>query len=360
MSLTLFLSGCSGNRESSQTEEKKENTEEQTKTVDGFLDWTKVDSAQEAAREAGFKEFGVFDRITLDEMDFKDPTFAYREDVAQATYEQPACAVYLRKAEGSHKEDLTDRDVDEFAEKWTLPVDELDVTLYGQVKGEATYFTWKDGKKEYGVTYQGLGGEEMNMDEDEVTFIVQSVQAADNKESVQIPTAQPDAGQTVVNQADMIPEAQAIATVGNAGGVNVLGITKVFTQSHGWCWLITARDANGNINSYYVDSAGMAYVVPINNGSQSAPEQNNQGQSDSSQNNQNQNTQPDSYNPWGMQADQAIAIVQNATGYQARSWQLVQTANYGWCWLVSTVDGDGNIYDYYVDNSGNTHVVEYE
>ena len=105
--------------------------------------------------------------------------------MARAFYVQGAAAVDVRKADGTHKAPLTDRDKTEFASTWTKDYEDLDVTCYGLAKGAATVVTWADGTKEYGVTFQGLGGEELTFDSDEVADIVKGIKEADVKKEAE-------------------------------------------------------------------------------------------------------------------------------------------------------------------------------
>lgn len=336
----LMISGCASQPDETE-KPKTEEVKQATKEDDGFMSWTKVDSAEDAAREAGFTHFGVFNSITLDEMTFKDPTFSYKDGVAQAVYEQPACALYIRKVEGAHKAALSDRLEQDFAKKWTKTVDAIDVTMYGEAKGAATYFTWKDGNKEYGVTYQGLGGDEMTMDADEVATIVDAVQAADNVESAQVATAQPVQNPTT-NQADMIAESEAIAIAQSASGGAMISTTKIQTEAHGWCWMVGCQDADGNISTYIVDNVGNAYLVDYYSGQpEPAPQ-----------------PQDNSEVPGTMPAQQAVALTENYSGAKATSWQQVNTASNGWCWIVSTTDSNGVVLNYIVDNNGGVALLE--
>ena len=149
------------------------------------INWTKVKTAQEAATGAGLDMFGVFKEIEINDADFKDPEFSYAEGVAQAAYETGAIGLFVRKADGKHTTPLTDRDKTEFAETWSKSIEGLDVTCYGAARGATTVLTWTDGTKEYGVTFQGLGGEEVSMESDEVEEIVKDIKEADT------PVAQP-------------------------------------------------------------------------------------------------------------------------------------------------------------------------
>ena len=174
--LALGAFGCAQNQSSSS--QVSSSSEQKTEQTQASIKWNEVKSAEEAAKGAGFEKFGVPETLTINDREFKDPTFAYADGVAQATYESGAIALVVRKGEGKYTAPLTDRDKTEFANKWTKSYESLDVTLYGAAKGAATVMTWADGAADYGVTYQGLGGEEVSVDSDESGEIVKAIKDA--------------------------------------------------------------------------------------------------------------------------------------------------------------------------------------
>lgn len=159
--LTLTVVGCGSQPTSSTSATSTTSVTSATDTSSSVqsvstVKFADVKTAAEAAKGAGFDKFGIFDKLTLDDKEFKSPKFAYAEGVAQATYENGAVALVIRKADGKHTAPLTDRDKTEFASKWTKSYEGLDVTCYGAAKGAATVITWTDGTQEFGVTYQGF------------------------------------------------------------------------------------------------------------------------------------------------------------------------------------------------------------
>lgn len=176
--VTLALVGCGGQQAETKTETETK-TEEKTEQVESSVKWTDAKDATEAAKGAGFEEFGVPESITIGDIKFENPVFAYADGVAQATYETGATMLVVRKADGKHTAPMTDRDKGEFASKWTKSIEGLDVTLYGASEDNATVMTWADGTKDFGVTYQGMGGEEVSMSASESEAVVEAVKEAD-------------------------------------------------------------------------------------------------------------------------------------------------------------------------------------
>ena len=220
MALALALAGCGSQTASSSTAESSSSAEQSSVAEQSVatVNWTEAANADEAAAGAGLDKFGVMDKIIADDMEFTEPKFAYAEGVAQALYEQPASQVDVRKGASGHKTPLTDRDTTEFANKWTKSYEDLDVTLYGPAKGAATVFTWSDGTQDYGVTFQGLGGDELSLDSDEVAAIVKGLKEANATEA---PAAEPaeeqDDGLVEVPYVIGMAAADAAATIEQAG-----------------------------------------------------------------------------------------------------------------------------------------------
>ena len=173
--LSLGIVGC-GQQQQQQAEPVK--TEEKVQQVESTIKWTDAANAEEAAKGAGFEKFGVPGDITLNGTKFENPKFAYTQGVAQATYESGAMTLVVRKASGTHTAPLSDRDTTTFASKWTNSIEGLDVTLCGATQGNATVMTWTDGTADFGVTYQGTGGEEISLNADQSAAVVKAIKEA--------------------------------------------------------------------------------------------------------------------------------------------------------------------------------------
>lgn len=142
------------------------------------FNWTVAGDSAEAARASGLRIFGAPTKIVIADNTFVNPTYASAGNVAQATYEHGALAVVLRKTASDHQAPLTDRLQSEFATNWHQDVDGIDVALWGAQQGEATVISWNNAGCAYGVTYQGLGGDEVTMNATEVANIVRAVRDA--------------------------------------------------------------------------------------------------------------------------------------------------------------------------------------
>ena len=281
--LALALAGCGGSAPKAEdtTEEPaaveeatEETTEEATEEEadQGFtITWNDATSAEEAAKGAGFDKFGVPSTFRLGDLEFANPTFAYAGGVAQATYETPATMVTIRKAVGSYTTPLSDRSIDEFAAQWSKVFEGVDVRCSGASRGAVTVATWSDGSKSYGVTFQGLGGEEMSMDSDELRVLVKGIQEANADQTVteakteeqkkeETKTAETKAEaetKTETQKSNLLSATEADKLVEKTCGGTCTAIDRVVTQKYGECWYATATDANGTKYEYYVNNDGI-------------------------------------------------------------------------------------------------------
>ena len=224
--LALALAGCGSSGASSSAASSSESASSSAEVSSSAsassqavatFNWADVKTADEAAKGAGFAKFGVMDKVAVDDHQFKDPKFAYAGGVAQATYEEGAVSLIVRMADGKHDAPLTDRDKTEFAQSWSKSYESCDVTLYGEAKGAATVFTWTDGAKEFGVTYQGKDGKDVSLDSDEVAAIVKGIKEANGAEKKAEEKSESSASQNVVPIVIGMSAADAGAAITAAG-----------------------------------------------------------------------------------------------------------------------------------------------
>ena len=299
---------------------------------------TEVKTADEAAKGAGIEKFGVFETITLDGKDFKDPKFAYGDGAAQATYDNGTVALVLRKADGKHTAPLSDRDKTSFAQTWSKNYDGLDVTCYGAAKGAATVINWADGTQEFGVTYQGQGSEDVSLDSDEVAEIVKAVKQANAKQEVKKEETEKEEseqsdgkiGSTGADQLDgMDPE--AIAQQEGLG--EVLSTRQLQLNDGSWVWQVECREPDGSTATYDIDVNGSIVQVGSTPGSE-----------DDGLIGSNGADQLDGMDP--------EAIAQNEGLGEVVSTSQVQLEDGSWAWQVECVGEDGESSTYVIDVNG--------
>ena len=139
--------------------------------------WVQVDTIEDAAAGAGCDGFMIPESIEFGDIEFIGMSYAYQDKVAQAAYEAGAMQVYVRKAKGIYGAAITDRDIEnEFEATWTIDVNGQEVECYGFDQNEgAIVALWTVDDLTYAVTSQGLGGEEVPMPEELVSYLVENV-----------------------------------------------------------------------------------------------------------------------------------------------------------------------------------------
>ena len=184
--LALGVVGC-GQQAQTTTETKTETTTEApaqttTEQTKAEIKWTDAKDADEAAKGAKLEKFGVFKMVTFNDTTYVNPKFSYADGVAQAKYDAGATELVVRKGGADRKAPLSDRDKTSFAATWTKVFDGVEVHLYGPEKDKAVVMDWIEDNCGYGVTYQGTGGEEVTLDNQDVTALVSAIRKANVKE----------------------------------------------------------------------------------------------------------------------------------------------------------------------------------
>ena len=349
--LAFMLAGCGSQSASSSAESSEAQSASEASAsssaepsssaqTDSTVKFIQVKTADEAAKGAGIEKFGVFDAITLDDKEYKDPAFAYAEGVAEATYENGAIALIVRKADGSHTAPLTDRDKTEFAQTWTKSYEGLDVTCYGVAKGATTVITWADGTQEFGVTYQGLGGEEVSLDSDDVAKVVKALKEANAKEQPKQEEPkqeeqQQDDGMIGDSGEDALDGMDPEAIIWSAGYGEVISTRKLQLNDGSWVWQVECRGSGGSESTYDIDVNGNIEKVSFD---QDADE----GDDD------------------GMIGDEGADVL-DGMDPEAIIWkeglgEVISTTQVQvddtWCWQVECRGSDGSVSTYLIDVNG--------
>lgn len=337
------------------------------------VDWTSTNTAEEAAKGAGFTEFGVMDKITVNGVDYNNPTFSYAGGVAQAMYENGAIAIFVRKADGPHTAPLTDRNQIEFAANWVEELEGLEVTLYGPSRGATVVADWNDDMEDFTVTYQGLGGEEVTMTTDEVAAIVKGfkdanvVEPKQDQSQDQQPAADqggsndqggsesggsdaggtgsddPDAGGAASgdtgsggntdDQGNVLPISadQAASMAVAAMGGTATNVQLVNSDLYGTCWFVTLAGDDTIPAGCYVNMYGGMFASRTTD------------------------------NPEGdgrISMDQASILAAQTFGGYAQSVSLIETDTYGTVWDVHVNNDNGDTGEYYVTMDGAAYRVD--
>ena len=281
------------------------------------VSWTAADTADAAAKGAGISGFSAADSVTIADITFKGPKFAYTDHVAQATYEDASKArIIVREAEGSHTAPVTERDKSEFSQSWKGTYQGLEVTSYGNKQGEIVICTWNDGNKEFGATIEGLKGNTIYMGEDDLDDIVSAVKSGASQQG----------GTQSAAAANSNPGFDVNAFVAN----NKLGTFKkyYFVQGNNGknYWAIVTTSADGKEVTTYADMQGNVVKEGVEVGS------------------------PVDYD--GADFDVAALVQANGLG-QYKRYFWVQGANGAGYWGIVTIGADGAEHVTYTDEKGN-------
>ena len=329
MALVLALSGCAASASSKSSSATMSASDVNASA--SAASWTNVISAAEAAKGAGLTSFSMPDRTVIADIVFTNPAYSYTTGVAQAKYDNGASLI-IRKDDGSHSAQLTDSDVSKLTATWTKTYEGVEVTCHGVARGAATYITWKTNAGEYGVTLQSTDSKELAMDEEDIADIVRAIKATDGgAQSAPVATtpttsASAASASSKASQGGLtIAESAAKAAAESVSGGKAVSWYMNFVDGHGWVWVVTCVDANNNQMTYYVDNYGNPYNV------------------DYDSNSSKQLT---------ITEDAACAVAEQLSGGKTVSAYATTTTNHGMCWFVTTVDENGNVNSYYVDNNG--------
>jgi len=331
MALVLALSGCAASASSKSSATMSASDVSMASGAGSTATWTSVISAAEAAKGAGFSSFAMPDRTVIADIVFTNPSYSYITGVAQAKYDNGASLI-IRKDDGSHSAQLTDSDVSKLTATWTKTYEGVEVTCHGVARGAATYITWKTNAGEYGVTLQSTDSKELAMDEEDIADIVRAIKATDGgAQSAPVATtpttsASAASASSKASQGGLtIAESAAKAAAEGVSGGKAVSWYMNYVDGHGWVWVVTCVDANNNKMTYYVDNYGNPYNV------------------DYDSNSSKQLT---------ITEDAACAVAEQLSGGKTVSAYATTTTNHGMCWFVTTVDENGNVNSYYVDNNG--------
>lgn len=163
----------SGSASASATSSSEASASSSAESVGIANPWSDVDSAEAAAQGAGVGTFELGENLGMADKTLFDPTYRYMDDVAEATLQGGAFDVTVRKSMHQSGQMLSG-DYNNYPEFWTTTIDGIEVSCHGYEAGVATAFEWS-ADANYSVIFQGLGGENMGVDETEIAAIIQNV-----------------------------------------------------------------------------------------------------------------------------------------------------------------------------------------
>ena len=140
--------------------------------------WSDAGTLAEAAEGAGIEGFSIPEgaEISLGEVNVTEAR--YMEGLAEAVVEFPAVEMTIRKGNASVAEDGDiSGDYNEYANTWTQNIKGLEVTCFGNRKGDATKTIWKVDDTCYSITAYGLGGDtDYGLSPDDINSLINGIQ----------------------------------------------------------------------------------------------------------------------------------------------------------------------------------------
>lgn len=185
MVLALGLAGCSSGSSSSTAPSTEESTAESTSTEESTEStgvanpWSDAASAEEAAKGAGIDGFiiGEGDEISLGTI--ANVSYSYMDGIAEAQFPIAAVDMTIRKglASAAAEEGDISGDYTEYKNTWTENFKGLEVTCFGNRKGEATKTIWTVDDYAYAILAYGAGGDtDFGLSVDDLSSLVNSIQ----------------------------------------------------------------------------------------------------------------------------------------------------------------------------------------
>jgi len=171
--MVLALAGCASNAASGAASSASSSSA-RAASVGLANPWTKVATAEEAAKGAGLDGFTVPAEVVIGDVTAKDPAFSCMEGIAQADYSAGAVGFTVRKGKGVSGQAFTG-DYNNYAETWVQDVYGTEVECSGKEKGVANLATWQANGFVYALYCIGLSGEDFGIPEAGLADIVVSV-----------------------------------------------------------------------------------------------------------------------------------------------------------------------------------------
>ncbi len=140
--------------------------------------WSDAGTLAEAAEGAGLDGFSIPEEAEISLGEVKLSQARYMEGLAEAVVEFPAVEMTIRKGNASVAEDGDiSGDYNEYANTWTQNIKGLEVTCYGNRKGDATKTIWTVDDTCYSITAYGLGGDtDYGLSADDLNSLINGIQ----------------------------------------------------------------------------------------------------------------------------------------------------------------------------------------
>lgn len=140
--------------------------------------WSDVDTLDAAAEGAGLEGFSIPEEAEISLGEVRLSQARCMEGLAEAVVEYPAVEMTIRKGNASVAQDGDiSGDYNEYANKWTQNIKGLEVTCFGNRKGDATKTIWQVDDTCYSITAYGLGGDtDYGLSPDDLNSLINGIQ----------------------------------------------------------------------------------------------------------------------------------------------------------------------------------------
>ena len=140
--------------------------------------WSDVDTLAAAAEGAGLDGFSIPEEAEISLGEVKLSQARCMEGLAEAVVEYPAVEMTIRKGNASIAQDGDiSGDYNEYANTWTQNIKGLEVTCFGNRKGDATKTIWQVDDTCYSITAFGLGGDtDYGLSPDDLNSLINGIQ----------------------------------------------------------------------------------------------------------------------------------------------------------------------------------------
>jgi hypothetical protein len=216
LALGFALAGCGGSQKGGMVKGTPD------------LEWTKVESAQEAATGAGIEAFGVPEKGTKLLIGELGPwEYRYAKELAEADGSAGAVSIVIRKGigNGDNTGELSDftanwgelKDMN-YPKQWNIEADGTNVRCYGVVEGKALKVAWADGTNNYSILALGQGDkwQEPGLGADDIAVLVKGMKKVEEPAGAE-QAQQPESQQQEQQPQQEAPDAAAAAGAAAAG-----------------------------------------------------------------------------------------------------------------------------------------------
>lgn len=194
------------------------------------------------------------------------------------------------------------------------------------------------------MTFQGLGGDEMSMDSDELATIVKGIKEADAEKKEETKTEEKAETEAKKSSGSLPSEHDAELLAEKTGGGTCTSIDIVQTKQYGECWYAVVKDESGNVLEYYITADGI-YVID-----EKGAERETNTPASATGDSSKLSSQ--------ISEERACEIAAQLMDGTATDSYYTVDKTYGEGWHVTVEDSNGNVTNYLVNANGEAFAVD--